>query len=109
MGGFLGHCPRKKFLLSAPLASSKISEGTIIATKKDRGPQSKPQKQLWRASRAAERALEVGERASKVAKRASEAARINLEATGRVSVPSGRAEGGLKKKCLPICSGSLSH
>ena len=104
MGGFLGHCPRKKSLISAPLAPSKISEGTIIATKKERGPQSKPQNQLWRASRAAERALEVGERASKVAKRASEAARINLEATGRVSVParralepSGRAEGGLKK------------
>ena len=116
MGGFLGHFPRKKFLLSAPLASSKISDETIIVTKKERGPQSKPQKQLWRASRAAERALEVGERASKVAKRASEAARINLEATGRVSVPakralepSGRAEGGLKKKCLPVCSGSLGY
>ena len=66
--------------------------------------------------KAAERALEVGERASKAAKRASEAARINLEATGRVSVParraletSGRAKGGLKKMCLPVCSGSLSY
>ena len=52
--------------------------------------------------------MEVGERASKVAKRASEAARINLEATGRVSVParralepSGRAEEGLKKSVCP--------